>query len=750
MMRRSLRCAWLVLILTVASAAHAAASPPALTHRPRIGLVLSGGGARGLSHVGVLKVLERERIPIDAIAGTSMGAIIGGLYASGMSADQIEAELIKVNWDDMFASRVERTELSQRRKEQDFETSPLIEMGLREGEFHAPLGPVSSRKLELLLRHYTLPVRHVAEFDRLPIPFRAVATDMETGAPVILKEGDLAMALRSSMSVPGVFAPTEINGRVLGDGGLVDNLPIDVARSMGVDVIIAVNIGTPIGGRETLNSFTGVTAQMINILTEQNVQRSLNTLKPNDVLIAPKLEGLTSADFNRARDFITLGRLQAEAFAFRLAPLALPVEHYASWRATRHPPDTPAPTLAFVRFEGTQDTHPEQQETLLESRPGQRFDEARTVRDARRLAATGDYMRADYRLLREADGQEGLVFELEEKPWGPNYIYIGLDLSTDTRGTNKFNIKLTHNRHWLDANGSEWRNAVRLGSQPRWFSELYRPTDHVYAFGLRPFVSAYGSIAGEQIKIYDGNETVGEISRSTANLGFDLGTAWRELGEVRLGAYQNRRRDAPDLLSAHYSGPTSTQRVHETGMRLRAVFDQLDYAYFPQHGWRIVLEGQHGVLGDAYNDTLRDKPVFSRGWLDATAVYTSGRHTWDINTRIGLSSQNTAPGQGYFSLGGFQQLSGYAHNQLNGNNMLYGRLGYYARLSTPAFARAYFVGGALEAGNTWAQRADLTPAHLRNSLSLYLGADTALGPVYLATGYAPSVGGSLMLVVGRP
>jgi NTE family protein len=201
--------------------------------RPRIGLVLSGGGARGLAHVGVLKVLEREGIAIDAIAGTSMGAIIGGLYASGMSAEQLEAALLKVRWEQVFAARVERPYLSQRRKEEDFEISSIIELGLRQGELQLPLGAISGRGLESLLRHYTLRVSQVDQFDALPIPFRAVATDMETGQPVVMSAGDLALAMRSSMSVPGVFAPTEKDGRILGDGGLVNNLPVDVARTIG-------------------------------------------------------------------------------------------------------------------------------------------------------------------------------------------------------------------------------------------------------------------------------------------------------------------------------------------------------------------------------------------------------------------------------------------------------------------------------------------------------------------------------------
>src|SRR5262245_16530145 len=354
--------------------------------RPRVGLVLSGGGARGLAHVGVLKILEQSRIPIDAIAGTSMGAIVGGLYASGMRADALERELNAIRWDQVFSNRVERPELSQRRKEEDFDFSSAIELGIRNGELRAPQGAVSSRGLELLLRRFTLPVHHIARFDELPIPFRAVATDMETGQPVVLDRGDLALALRSSMSVPGVFSPIEVNSRVLGDGGLVDNVPIGVARSMGVDVLIVVNIGTPLAGRETLGSAFGLTQQMINILTEQNVQRSLATLRPDDILVAPNLGALTSRDFDHTPELIALGAAGAQAAASRLASLALDADAYAAWQAQHTVASAPTTPLAFVRIEGAELSNPDRLAAMLGSRAGQPFDRAQADHDTRRLA----------------------------------------------------------------------------------------------------------------------------------------------------------------------------------------------------------------------------------------------------------------------------------------------------------------------------------------------------------------------------
>jgi predicted acylesterase/phospholipase RssA len=296
----------------------ATSAAPQTLGRPRIGLVLSGGGARGLAHVGVLKMLEREHIAIDVIAGTSMGAIIGGLYASGMHAEQLERELLAVNWDAVFASRVDRPLLAQRRKEDDFELSPALEFGMRDGELRAPLGALSGRGLESLLRRYTLPVRGLRDFAQLSIPFRAVATDLETGAAVILGSGDLALALRSSMSVPGVFAPTEADERILGDGGLVNNLPVDVARAMGADIVIAVNVASPLATRAELGSVGGLTAQMISILTEQNLQRSLASLRPSDVLITPQLGRLDASDFTKVRALIDLGDAGAQPQAARL------------------------------------------------------------------------------------------------------------------------------------------------------------------------------------------------------------------------------------------------------------------------------------------------------------------------------------------------------------------------------------------------------------------------------------------------
>lgn len=724
--------------------------------RPRLGLVLSGGGARGLAHVGVLKVLEREHIPVDVITGTSMGAIIGGLYASGMSAEDLDRELSKIAWDRLFASRVDRQDLSQRRKEEDFEFSATIEFGLREGEVRVPTGTLSSRGLEALLRRLTLPVRNVRQFDRLPTPFRAVATDMENGHERVLAEGDLALALRSSMSVPGIFAPVEWEDRILGDGGLVNNLPIDVAREMGADRLIAVNVGTPVGGRDSLNSLIGLTAQMINILTEQNVQRSIAGMTAGeDLLVTPQLGKLTSGDFDKVRDFIKAGEAAAEALLPQLRAYAVDNKTYADWRLGRLGLKTPSVMLAAVKLEGSDLTNPERLRSQLESKPGEPFNNEKAERDMRFLSSSGDYDRVDYHVEQRAEG-ETLVFNMDDKPWGPNYFRIGMDLSTDSGGDSFFNLRLSHNRHWLTDTGTEWRNQLTIGQTPRLYTELYHPLGIKLGIADDWFVSAWAEANQRKQIIYDDSnrdlDSLGQarLVRRDGTIGFDLGQPWGRWGEVRLGVISRIRYAKPDLITTATSTPELGKlrwTSYERGFRLRTVVDQLDFANFPQHGYRFTVDASGGRQDNRNLSSGR----FLRLNLDGTAVRSFGGHTLSFYARGVAAQQPDDSGLGGDTLGGFHQLSGYQPNQLSGNALLFTRATYYRRLNdTPFLSRGFFVGGTLEAGNAWASRRDISLKDLRYASSVFLGSDTGLGPLYVGIGYAPRGGTAFYVFIGRP
>ena len=714
------------------------------TDRPRIGLVLSGGGARGLAHVGVLKVLERAGVRPDLIVGTSMGSIIGGLYASGMSAGTIERELLAVDWSGVFSQRVDRRELPERRKDQDLDLSVAFELGWRQGELMLPQAAVSSRGLETLLRRYTLPVRLVERFDELPIPFRAVATDMESGQAVELASGDLAVAMRSSMSVPGVFAPIEREGRILGDGGLVNNLPIDLARRLGAQVVIAVNVGTPIGGRETLGSVIGLTAQMVNILTEQNVQRSLALLQPRDVLIRPALDGLGSGDFVKTAEFIALGEAAAGGVVERLAALATPAG--APPRPSALTPATPTPLLSFVDIEGTELANPDRLRTQLRSAPGLPFDPRTAEQDARALAATGDFLRADYRLVRR-DGRDGIVFELEDKPWGPNFLRVGLDLATDFAGRSGFNLKLAHDRHWLTPAGTEWRSRLHLGESPLLATELHHPLRWGEQMNQDWFISGRTQADFRVISLFDFNgHEAATFNRTQGAVGLDIGRAFGPLGEVRIGPALTVQRTTPRILSIADIRNLIREVRYESGLRLRAVSDQLDYAIFPQSGYRAEFEL---MLGE--RRTGGSSETMYRVSGEGTWVRPFGRHALNLHLRTAFSDETPNPLVGRFTLGGFHNLSGYPAERLNGNHLLLLRATWTTRLNQQvALTRGFFVGGTLEAGNAWLVRSAVSLRDLRSGSSLFVGADTGLGPMYLGLTYAPGGSPGIMFFIGRP
>ncbi|MGH8149031.1 MAG: patatin-like phospholipase family protein, partial [Steroidobacteraceae bacterium] len=292
-------------------------------HRLRIGLVLSGGGARGAAHIGVLEMLAKMRIPIDAIAGTSMGAVVGGLYASGLSPAEIKSMMDSVNWNDAFSDEPPRKDLSFRRKEERLQFPMKLPLGLRGGKLRLPRGLLEGETLTRILRRLTLPVAEITNFDDLPTPFRAVATDLTTGEPVVMRAGDLATAMRASVSAPGVFSPVERDGRLLVDGGISENLPIDVAREMHVDVLIVVDVGFPLYPRNRLVSPAVISDQMLAILIRRESERQLATLAPRDVLITPNLGDASSFDFSIIKRAIGAGEQAAQAAAPRLRALAL-------------------------------------------------------------------------------------------------------------------------------------------------------------------------------------------------------------------------------------------------------------------------------------------------------------------------------------------------------------------------------------------------------------------------------------------
>ncbi len=419
---------------TAASAPDAAAPAPLPARRPKIGVVLSGGGARGLTHIGVLKVLEEMRVPIDYITATSMGSIVGGLYASGVSAGEMERLVTSLDWPAFFSDQPPRRELSVRRKLEDALYTIPLELGFRDFSFKLATGALTGQNLELLLHGLTWRDDDIGSFDNLPIPFRAVATNLVDGREVVFDRGPLYIAMRGSMSMPGIFAPLDLDGRMLGDGGLVKNLPVDIVKAMGAEVVIAINIGTPLMTREQLSSFLGVAEQSINILTEQNVraQRAL-LVPPRDVLIEPDLGDLSAADFNKGARFIALGEKAARAAADALSRYALSADDYAAYRlALRRPQRHADPELEFAGVRGTEITNPEVLQAQVGLEPGAKIDFPTAQTDIATLYGRGDFARIDYELIGQPP-QRGVAVRRCRESRGDPTIWCSAWASRRTR-----------------------------------------------------------------------------------------------------------------------------------------------------------------------------------------------------------------------------------------------------------------------------------------------------------------------------
>ena len=729
-----------LLAFTPFAAAQQPVPPEPPAKRPKICLVLSGGGARGLAHIGVLKVLEEMRVPVDCIAATSMGAIVGGLAAVGLSPAEMQERLAKLEWGSMFSDSPPRRDLDIRRKDEDARFPIPLEFGFRDGAVQLSKGAIAGGNLELYLHELTRRADSASSFDRLPTPFRAVATDMVTGQKHVFDSGPLYVALRASMSVPGLFTPVEVDGRIYGDGGLVDNLPVDIVRAMGADVVIAVNIGTPLMSAEQLQSLVGLTAQSLNILTQQNVVASIALLRQGPhVLISPDLGALTFADFSSAAKLVGLGEAAARAQAAALAPYALPPAAYAAHESARRQlPPVGDPMVAGVRVEGTDRTNPAVLAEQLDSLEGKPFDSRQVDADIARLYGSGDFERVSYRLIDEK-GQRDLVFDVTEKSWGPNFLRFGVELSTDLQGENFFNVLIGHKKTWINSLGAQWLNELEFGQVRRYSTEFYQPLEKSQTW----FGSAYGEVKREPQYIFDGDLRIAQYDILTERAGLDAGVNLGEWGEVRLGPQFNHYRADREIAIRDFPSFVS---LDEAGISLRTRYDRLDDPFFARNGARVNAELFQAIPAMG-SDT--DVTRVSAEFLQAVPLFDNGRlHLGGRFGAMDVRDQTTATN---FDLGGFLNLSGLRTDQLNGDYLGFLRAVYYHRMGPLRYiGRAWYLGGSLEAGNVWNTRQDVSFGDTFKAASLFLAADTYIGPFYFAYGRTSRGESSWYVFVGRP
>ena len=705
---------------------------------PKIALVLSGGGARGLAHIGVLKVLREERIPIDYIVATSMGSIVGGAYAAGRTTEEMEALVANADWDLMFSDRPPREDLSFRRKEDDLRFIGKGELGIKRDGLVLPRGAFGAQNLEEFLRQVSRPASEARHLDELAIQLRAVATDLVTGELVVLRDVPLAVAMRASMSIPGAFAPTQVEGRLLGDGGLVRNLPVEVARELGADVIIAVNVGTPLLPREALASAFGVAQQMINILTEQNVAISLEALRPSDILISPDLRGVTFLDFERGLDLIARGEQAAREAAVRLRPLALDAREYARWEAGRtRRPVIPDLAVREVRVEGAVRTNPEALRREVERvgvATGQAVNDEQLVRAARILHGTGEFERVGARAEIE-QGRRSVVIEVDEKPWGPNYLRIGGRAVSDFRTDARFAITLQHTRTWVNPFGAEWRNEIQVGDIRRFMTSFYQPLAPGSAWFVEPRIEN----AQSNSDIFGaGNRRTDRVTHAVSSASATLGRRIGSIGVARLAFGHERYRSTP-AISSSLEGT-----VKDSGdfARMLVTFDTLDDANFPRHGYVVTA----GATANRYRSDT-GSPVES---YELQALFPV---TYQRLTLLGFAAAgHSRDDRGGFSLGGFLNLSGTPVGAVAGSQSgIAGLVAFYRMGELPrALGRNWYAGVSLEAGNAWGRREDVDIGNVRKAMSLLVGLDTIVGPLYFGWGRTFGGDSAFYLFLGRP
>lgn len=717
--------------------------------RPRIGLVLGGGGARGVAHIGVLQVLEELRIPIACISGTSMGSLIGGVYAAGVPVEEIEETLAAIDWDDLFTDNPPRVEKPFRAKRDDFENLFRLELGQRGTDLLIPPGSTAGYKFEFLLREMVAGAGNFADqdFDRLPIPYRAMATNIEDGTMKEFRRGDLVKAMRASMSVPGAIAPVEIDGALYVDGGLLQNLPVAAAREACADRVIVVNVGSGLLPREELGSAVGISLQMLNVLMEQNVRASLASLEPDDILIEPVLGSFSSANFSEAMPLVEVGEEAARAKTAALRELSVPEAEYRAWRAavTARLPIVPPVTEVRVATQGSRVNPVVIERELAEvpgvdlvRRPETDFSLENLNSRLEQVYGRGDFERMDYQII-DQPGSRTVEVQGVEKSWGPNYVKFGLGLASDSDET-RFTASASHRSTWINTLGAEWRNDLQFGYRQHFGSEFYQPV----SFTAGAFVAPRIDLQKEPIVYYIDGRRVGEYRVSHARAHLDIG-AQNKYGEARLGAFAGTLDADEDF--GFVSGVPDYD-LTQVGYSARFVFDQIDNPHFGRNGVLASL-GTFGTLkGWGSEDDYNKTELFVMG---AKSI---DRHALQIAGYYGDSLSGDLPPYDPFLLGGFLRGSGYRMDELVGDNVAMVRGVYtYEIASLPSpLGRGVYLGGSLEATDA-AIGIDLnTNNKVRPSASIFLGADTFLGPAYLAWGHAFSEGNpdALYLLLGRP
>lgn len=702
------------------------------TDRPVTALVLSGGGAKGLSHVGVLRVLEEMRIPIDLVVGTSAGAAVGALYAQGMSVSDIERRLIDMNWIDSFRDTPGRHYRPVREKSRDwrFPASPGLGVG-RDG-LRIGLGIVAGQNLGFILNELTREAALVRDFDQLPIPFRAIATDLATGEEVVIADGSLAEAVRASMSIPGVYAPVSREGQMLVDGGVANNLPVSVARGLGADIIIAVDISDELFEVENLDQAFSVIAQLTTLMTRQNVVSQRDQLGPRDVLIRPDLEGLTSADFFAAAALMELGATAARQHAGQLYTLGVDEAAWEDYLARRQRRDFEPGIISDIRIRQDSRLADRFLRDRIRQQPGEPLDVQQLEEDLNRIHGLGYYETVSYSL--NPDGSDGAELDIavNEKSWGPNYLSFGLGYEENFDGDTRFNVATLLRMTELNRFGGEWQTGLQLGTEPWVRTEWFQPIEH----GYRRFFVVGLEFQRDRYRVFENGERVAEVDVSQRQADFSLGTELGPDNEIRIGLERGYAR-VDDRVG---DSPASEDRIQQGNFTVRLVHDSLNETFMPDEGSFAGFRARFERPG------LGSDSDFDRLTMRLARAYRYDRWVVFGEAFASMVSRGQAGVENAVALGGFRRLSSYGRGEVSGQDAALMSLISYRNFGGPVVP--YFAGLGVEAGNAWEASDQARIDDLLVSGNGFMGLDTLIGPVQLALSYNNQEHWGLYLNVG--
>tara|TARA_R110002096_G_scaffold45920_3_gene122779 strand:+ start:1298 stop:3541 length:2244 start_codon:yes stop_codon:yes gene_type:complete len=702
--------------------------------KPKIGLVLSGGGARGAAHIGVLKVLEEQGITIDMISGTSMGAVVGGLYASGYSAAEIEKIAQDIDWQTIFDDNTRREDRLFRQKRIKDDRLMKFKLGFKDGKIIFPKGLIKGQKLLLELKKHTYPVQHIEKFDHLPIPFRAVATDIERGTPVILDQGDLGLAIFSSMSIPALLPPVEVEGRLLVDGGVANNLPIDLVRKMGAEIIIVVDVSSPLLKKDDLDSVLSVTNQLIRLLGRTNSLRQLDDLKSSGlkhIIIRPDLTDIETGDFLKVSDAIPRGEAAARAVQDQLAA-------FGKERPLHLVTPNLDPVIEFIKVDNRTGLSDQVILRYLDIKPGFPLSPETLNERIARVYGFDVFERVTYEIIEEND-ETGLLVTATESSIGSNHIRFGLILSDNLKGDSSYSLLSSLTLTELTDLGAEARFDAEIGDEMLLSGEYYQPVNVFSNLFLssKATIGAYNRTVFEGLQI-DNRQRVSYVELNGFG-GIQLGS-W---GEAKLGMVRRwlRVRERDEQLD-FFGG----EKFISTGWNAQFNADTLDRISFPRNGARVSLSyyGGRKILGGNNRFDL----IHGRGRY----VRSLGKHTFDFTVEAGGTYNQQGAIIAPFSLGGFQRLSGLSRDRLSGGFIGYGALRYHYRLTNDQINiidLPIYLGASLETGNTWDRMGDISLSNMIFGGSVFVGVESPIGPIYFGLGVADNNSQSLYFSLGQ-